>query len=149
GNPQHEDPKRQQCNRIVDPVHRPEHHEQRDNFYSRVQPMHEGVAVKIEINRHQARSLIQSTRDWGVRARVPSLRARRVTGGARKEERARSSSWAKKSSTAPSKSLRALRINTTRFAYSATSHGVCVIITIAMPFRLSSCTSAIIRRCSR
>ena len=42
----------------------------------------------------------------------------------------------KKSRTGPSKSLRPVRIRMTRRAYSATSHGVCVIITIATPERV-------------
>src|SRR5581483_6895070 len=146
---EHQQPQRQQRQRMVDPVHRPEHHEQRENLDRRMEPMDEGAAVDIQEDRHQPCARSQAASSSGVSATAPKRRASSVTSGGRKDEEASSSSRVKNSRTPPSYSLRPRRISTTRRAYSATNHGVCVMITIAIPSRLSRLIRPIMRRCSR
>src|ERR1700691_2181181 len=148
--PQHDQSDRnQQRDWVVHPVHRPEHHEQREDFDRRMQPMKEGAAIEVQLNRHQTRPFTHATNSSVVSASVPKRRLSSVISGARNDDDRSRSSCMKNSRTLPSKIFAPLRISTTRRTYSATSHGVCVMITIAIPLRLRSRTSAIMRSCSR
>src|SRR5208282_1837468 len=140
---------RYEGDRIVHPVDRPENHEQREDLDRRMQPMNEARAVDVAINRHQAWRWTQFTNSSTLSVLAPKRRPSAATSGGLNDALSSISSCAKNSRTGPSKSFLPRRIRTTRRAYSATSHGVCVIITIAIPERLRSAIRLIIRRCSR
>src|SRR5215469_13211672 len=98
----HHQTQRQQREWIVHPVNRPEHDEQREDLHRRMQPVNEGSAVDIKINRHQRGAPSAFTNSSGLSALIPKRRPSNVTSGARNDELSSNSSRSKNPRTGPS-----------------------------------------------